>query len=264
MHDVKKFKRWLGKQGLAEDTVDKYYRICVKYLMCGYDVKKPESIAAFMSGKRVYNYKYALKYLYRWLKKTRVYNDFADKYKGKFKLKGRRKVKKHVSKQRVKEIISFLPRPYDLMARLQYECCLRSKALLGLKKADVEIEDNGDVYINVIEKGNRRFRIYVFPTTARELIQHMDETDGSLFDIPLSYYNKELNKAGLELVGEKISSHWLRTSRMVHARKDGKGILWIKENLARHKSVNTTARYLASMQLDSKQAQQDLGGLDDK
>lgn len=269
--ESKKFREFLETRDLAEQTLDKYYRIGLWFAE-RYDVENPASISEFMSTTdRRFSEKFALKYLYEFLNKRKIYRQWAAENKGKFQLQPRKHERKHVGAEELHAVISVMPMPYSLMGLMQYNGTLRGGSLFKIMMGDVYTEANGDVFVNIHEKGGESFRLWLMPeiaTMVKSLIpKGMDAkvaAETSLFaseKVYLQSYNRALHAASMAILKYSISSHWLRTSRAIHLLQSGVPFVTVSQVALRHKKVETTMIYAKSAGTDTKELYAKVGGL---
>ncbi len=260
-----KLMEYLKTKDLAVSTLNKYYKICL-WFADHYDIENPDSISEFMSiTDRKYSERFAIKHLYAFLKKEKIYKLWAQNNRGKFSLKPRRQTRKHVTREQVRAIIEVLPLPFSLMARLQYEGGLRSGSLFKLMTTDLFKDDAGNNYIVLHEKGREDFVMYLLPETAERLWKYIDDRDKSepslFFPTYIQAYNRALRKTSEHIIGTKISSHWIRTSRVIHLLDAGVPFMIVSRVVCRHADPKTTIIYAKSAGVDTKALYQKYGGL---
>ena len=256
------FVEYLARQNIAESSQKKYFDIAI-FFMHNYDISNPDSIAQYLSEKRRYGGRFAIKHLLYFLNLKDVYDKFCDDYKHKFPWIPRKIERKHITKEQVARLVASLPWPYSLAAKLQYETALRCKALIELRVQDIYMDDNTDTYISVTEKGNRHYELYLLPDTAIQLLKAIASKpkESRVFTFAPQQYNTKLNTYGQAMFGFRISSHWLRTSRGIHLRDAGADPMLISSDVWHHKDIKTSQIYFGSKKYESKKIMQEFGGL---
>ncbi|WP_321791758.1 phage integrase family protein [Caballeronia sp. J97] len=167
---------------------------------------------------------------------------------------------------------------------------LRAHELVESKLGDVREDENGDVWLHLVGKGQKKAKVALPPLAMRALETHLVERGlpvvrarwprsvqligaltgevsterapgitparlrqviGRFFDTAAEFVGEE--DALLADTLRHVSPHWLRHSHATHALEDGVDLVCVRDNL-RHASISTTSRYLHAD--DSRRAQQ--------
>lgn len=256
------FKGYLKSLGLADSSIKKYLQTVTQFTD-KYDINNPDDLAQFLSSARRYHARFAVLHFLHFLGMDNIASKFKDNYRRRFRPLPRKTTRKHLTKLQVRSLIAMLDPPYNLTASVQYVTALRLGSLLRICKKDVYLDDNQDVYVAIIEKGNERFEQYIPEPIGKQLLGYIKYKQDSerVFAFPQQEYNNRLAKASMTLFGFTISSHWLRFSRGLNLLDEGMSMLDVSQNVWRHKSVDTSLHYFKSRGVDNTRLLKEYGGI---
>jgi len=269
MLDEVDFRNYLERNGLSENTQKEYANKIKQFLKYMDKFKNDnlneddflQKIFEFINmKKRTWGIRFAILSYLRYKEHGNLAVKFNEKYRGKFKMKSRKLERKSISFGKMKELCSILPMPHKLITMIQYDTACRINDVLNIKLRNIEADADGMVKIKIKEQKTDNLRtIYISSDTAYLLakyIEHIKKTiglkiDEKIFKISYILHSYHIKQAGKKIGEEKITSHWIRTSRAIHLLNKGYDIITIK-NLLNHSSIKTTEIYLREAGLDSR------------
>lgn len=154
----------------------------------------------------------------------------------KYKRPGRKIGKKFLPFSQIKACVdSTGDLQMKLLIMCQYDVCCRISALLGLKRANVVVNDKSKLpeMLSIYEVKTKKNRMVVMSTLTSQLMQEYIKTleCDDVFNLKYKkvwYEQKKLFRQVLGVQGDVVSSHWFRGSRAVHLFQQGYDIDTVK------------------------------------
>jgi hypothetical protein len=206
--------------------------------------------------------------------------------------KPRKQITKSISFDKIKKIVNWciLNKNYRAgsIAMMQYDSTSRIGAILGLTIGNLGKDNDGFHYFTLLEKGGYIRTIYTTNITS-QIVDYLLQKDFDVFlkevvtaKVDNTLLNKKLiqsyggvevekrkdlyhelweeqNKITQSILGQRLTSHWYRHSRIIHLAQmiDERGrrkydLLDI-QRLTGHRSLDALKRYLEEAGIDSKE-----------
>lgn len=244
--------------GIAASSAEVYLYQVNKFISQGLLVtnttKLLDNIRDFVSSGNKFTTQFAIRHLLVYLGLQDVWDLYYKTYGKKLKQRDRKITNKAISLYDIKKVLELIPSEYRLFFSIQYETGCRVSELLRITRDDVRMDDDGNLDISILCKGNQR-RITTLSTTllVAALIKRLSKTKPGekIFHFSYDVLYKHIRIASIAALGYPISSHWLRHSRGCDAYAKTHDPIAVKELLG-HKRLDTTYNYLRSAGLITK------------
>lgn len=264
---MQEFLEYLKKKGVQKNSRKTYVKAVRLYLKNYQNPLESNNIADFIFSRISLHHRYALQHYFTFIKQQKIFKKTMRKHKDALRQQrrnqGKTKIKHVLNKKQIRNLLNYLRDPFNIIAEIQYTTASRSSAIVNLRFNLVQEDDDGQTFLTIVEKGNKQRTIYLFKKTAKRLRDYMkkysyDPNDhvfkkiGKTNYMRYWYYNKELNNAGLELFGHRISTHTLRRSRAVYYLQSGYDLTTVQSVLG-HSNIENTIPYVEQAALTSKE-----------
>jgi integrase len=148
---------------------------------------------------------------------------------------------------------------YGLLFDLSENCALRRQEVINIRCSDIslkEIDGKDAMFIKLKKtKGNKERSVFVFETTAVELIKFIAKNNLTTKDylfrsnavpenhIDKTMWNKAFSRASFKATGKRYHPHQLRHNRSLKWYEKGMDIIAIQQRLG-HSNISTTRLYI--------------------
>jgi len=257
-------KEYLKKQGIRDDSIIQYACQIKLFLNENPDYLKQKkddlftNLLSYLTHKRCYAATYALKHLFNFKKKRKLFKEFKDLHKSKLLMPQRLKIKKDLKLEERKAIFNELRPDIKLILLVQDDCACRIGALVktrsnkGNKDQPVRVKhvehlSNGKVAVLLHEKRGRIITAYLSKCAGELLLDYVKGRDREelIFNIHYRTVLTKLHEASKKVLGYRVSTHWFRYSPGIDLYNRTKDPYLIKR-LWNHHRWETTMNYLSS------------------
>jgi integrase len=258
------FKEWLkNNYSLAERTVLNYVRVIDRFLS-EYNESTPENINKFITEVTVSSTTYYAKYAFQyWLRYLGKYDHYKEVKK--VKTRPRKKQGCYVPKNKMQELINNIDNTtHQYIAFIQYLTGARGGDVLRLSASDIVINDDGSVNLLMTVKGGNKHTVFLplkYSFTIAQYIktvqkkypflEYSSDTFRKTVDTNYRYYYESIKKSAAQCGIPEFRPHDFRRNFLEEVFESS-GNIRVAQNLAGHKDMEYTLKYIKSRENDKK------------